>query len=255
MTTTHTLLQDALAARLPPEQSAWLGQALARIGAEADAENTLLALSAMAGRKLGSAPLGGGAPDLPFPGGAMPAAHWTLAEAGRVLLLLAARAAHPAQADSLAGQVFRQGDEAEAGAALRGLALLDEGGRLKAHALEAGRTNNKALYSCLLQHNPYPAAFYTDHEFNQLVLKALFLGLPITAVAGLAARANPELSRMCEDYIDERLAAGRGVPGDIWLALGPHASAHGLALLRRHAEGKDPEHRRFAALALAARTS
>lgn len=255
MTTIFTLLQEILTARLSQPQSAWLEHALARIGEADDAENTLLKFSAMAARKLGSASLDGEAPSLPVQGGAMSIAHWTCAEVGRVLLALSASAAHPEQDSQLVEQVFRQGDEAEVGAVTRGLVLFEQPSRFKALALEVGRTNSKTLYSCLLDHNPYPAMFYSDHEFNQLVLKALFSGLPITAVQGLQTRANTELSRMCEDYIDERLAAGRSIPVDIWLALGPCASAYGEQLLHAYAKSEDPQHRQFASLALDSKRS
>ena len=149
----------------------------------------------------------------------------------------------------LIDQIYQQGDESEMGAVTRGLILFQSAERLKPRALEVGRTNSKTLYSCLIRDNPYPARFYSDHEFNQLVLKALFLGLPIAYVYGLKTRSNPELSRMCEDYIDERLAAGRSIPVDIWLALAPHASGHGIQLLNCYMENEDSQHRPYATLA------
>jgi hypothetical protein len=89
--------------------------------------------------------------------------------------------------------------------------------------------------------------------FNQLVLKCLFNGLPVERIVGLTRRGNPELARMCEDYVGERLAAGRSVPADIWLALEPHASAAGIALILSYLDHDDPRHRRYAALALSRR--
>jgi len=47
------------------------------------------------------------------------------------------------------------------------------------------------------------------------VLKALFIGLPLARVAGLAARTTAELVRMVDAYASERQAAGRPIPADV----------------------------------------
>ena len=67
--------------------------------------------------------------------------------------------------------------------------------------------------------NPYPSQHFPDRNFNQLVLKALFNGVALSRVVGLASRLNAELTRMAGDYADERRAAGRAVPSDIGLAM------------------------------------
>ena len=65
--------------------------------------------------------------------------------------------------------------------------------------------------------NRYPAAHFPERSFNQLVLKALFVGLPLARIEGLESRLNADLSRMAKDYAGEREAAGRSVPRDIAL--------------------------------------
>jgi hypothetical protein len=119
--------------------------------------------------------------------------------------------------------------------------------------MEAGRANSLQLVSAVSLHNPYPRAHYSEHEFNQLVLKNLFVGLPIDGVLGLTERANEELARMCEDYYDERSAAGREVPNDIWLAMARHASERGEQLLLAHLLHDSFEHRCYAARAIGQR--
>ena len=106
---------------------------------------------------------------------------------------------------------------------LRGLALFPGGPALKSLALGAGRADSLLLFSALALDNPYPATYYAEQEFNQMVLKALFNRLSIERIEGLERRTGPDLARMCMDYIAERRAAGRDVPPDIWLALGPDA--------------------------------
>ena len=48
-----------------------------------------------------------------------------------------------------------------------------------------------------------------------MVLKAVFVGLPLERIVGLEQRLTAELSRMALDYASERRAAGRPVPGDL----------------------------------------
>jgi L-ribulose-5-phosphate 3-epimerase len=58
-----------------------------------------------------------------------------------------------------------------------------------------------------------------DATWRHGVLKCLFTGVPLAAVAGLGARADTELARIFTDFARERTAAGRDVPADTWLVL------------------------------------
>ena len=146
--------------------------------------------------------------------------------------------------------MYRNGDELERVAIVQALVLLPEPISLKPIALETGRSNSLRLYSALALKNPYINACYLEPEFNQVVLKSLFNGLPIEQIIGLRNRANKELSRMCEEYVDERRAAGRSVPCDIWLAIGVHASKYGEQLMLEFLNHEDPQHRCYTATAL-----
>lgn len=183
---------------------------------------------------------------LATPCGALSIGGWPVADVGRATLVLAAQDAAGPPGMQVVESLYRHGDEGERAAVLRALALFDPGELGKPLALEAGRANSKVLLASLMLGNPYPAARYSDSEFNQLVLKALFIGFPLAGIVGLGARANAELSRMCEDYYDERIAADRAAPADIWLALAPHASPRGEALLSEHLAHADPRHRYYA---------
>jgi hypothetical protein len=91
---------------------------------------------------------------------------------------------------------------------------------------------------------------YTEAEFNQLVLKGLFMDVGIQQIVGLRERANATLSRMCEDYCEERSAAGREFPPDIWLAIGPFPTERGESMLAEHLNHADTRHRYYAVHAL-----
>ena len=244
---------DALLAGLesacPPEGLAWLRQGLEAVRASPQPLEALSGRFPSALRHLGREPLGG-ALALTTPCGPLNPAPWPRGDAGRACLLLTALAPRPGETQALVTTLFRQGDEGERAALVRALCLLPDPCTLRPLALEAGRINSLHLYAALALDNPYPSTCYADHDFNQLVLKCLFNGLPVGRIRGLGGRANPELSRMCEDYLDERQAAGRTVPEDIWLALEPCASPRGLTLVLDHLGHPEPGHRYHAAVAL-----
>ncbi|BAU50259.1 hypothetical protein SVA_3725 [Sulfurifustis variabilis] len=228
--------------RASTEAAAWLAAARARLSTGGPAA-ALAPLYASARRDLGTR----SAIDAPGLG------RCTVAAAARAVLLDDALMLAPDAALALARHLYRESDEAAQIDLVRSLPVLACAPALAPLALEAGRTNSRAVFEALALDNPYPARHYSEREFNQLVLKALFLGLPITRVVGLDGRANAELARMCEDYVEEREAAGRAVPADIWLALAPHASERGETMLRRYAASGEASHRRYAQEGLAHR--
>jgi hypothetical protein len=71
------------------------------------------------------------------------------------------------------------------------------------------------VFEAIAHDNPYPAAYFPDAAFDQLVLKAIFLGVPVDRIVGLGERVTEVTARMARDYADERRAAGRDVPDDV----------------------------------------
>ena len=82
------------------------------------------------------------------------------------------------------------------------------------------------------------------------MLKGLFNDIALSRVKLLADRLNPELSRMANDYVTEREAAGRSVPADIWLVVAPHVDPSGLERVHRYLDHESPDHRYWAAVGL-----
>jgi hypothetical protein len=151
----------------------------------------------------------------------VPIAHWTLEDAGRLLLLLSRheRANDPDAFFADATACFEQGDSREQQSWMRTVALLPQTERYLPLVIDTCRTNILPLFQAVACDNPYPARYFPERNFNQMVLKALFNNVPLARIHGLAERANPELTRMASDYAAERRAAGRSVPGDIDLAM------------------------------------
>lgn len=156
--------------------------------------------------------------DAGFPA-AIPLTSWTRADVARFLQLRDLAASMPPQEFSaVALACFEQGDAAEHASWCRAVSLLPEAGQYLPHVIDACRTNILPLFESIACENPFPSAFFPERNFNQLVLKAMFNGIALTRIVGLASRRNVELSRMSADYAAERTAAGRAVPADIALA-------------------------------------
>jgi hypothetical protein len=135
---------------------------------------------------------------------------WTVDDAARVLLLTAL----PLRGDELVAELetlYRYGDAAEKRAVLRALPLLDVGDACTGLLRDAIRTNDTRLVSAAV--GPY-AVQLDQAAWRQAVLKCVFMGIPLAAVADLDARADNELGIMLAGLADERAAAGRAMPDD-----------------------------------------
>lgn len=186
--------------------------------ATAEREPTLATAFTLAGRKLGSEPLlldeaetrEAETAGLPWLAGARSSA----AEVARVLLLAAAVKRSPDPFAAVA-EWYRQGDNAEKQAVLRGIVVLPEPARFVEVAVNACRTSVQSVFDAIACENRFPAEHFTDLAFNQMVLKALFTGVALERIVDLERRKNEELARMAAGYASERHAAGRSVPADI----------------------------------------
>ncbi|TDE11516.1 EboA domain-containing protein [Jiangella asiatica] len=144
-------------------------------------------------------------------------------EARMALLVAAAAGMDGATLTRELGELYRFGDADEKRAVLRALALLDVGDAGLPLVADALRTNDVRLVAAAL--GPYAAAHLDPSAWRQGVLKCLFVGVPLDAVADLDVRTDAELARMVADYGNERVAAGRSVPSDAWRILGRHPEA------------------------------
>ncbi|MHC4925650.1 MAG: EboA domain-containing protein, partial [Planctomycetota bacterium] len=72
--------------------------------------------------------------------------------------------------------------------------------------------------------NPVPSEVLDEAAWNQMVLKALFVEVPLAPITGLDERYNDDLAQMLTDFAAERSAAGRPVPGDLTALVERHAA-------------------------------
>ncbi|MEZ0090180.1 EboA domain-containing protein [Streptacidiphilus sp. EB129] len=189
-------LRASLTAVLDAFGQSRLNAAVEAVAADPGALDTLFP---SAGRAFGRKPLPGWA-------------GWAVEDAARTVLLLGVA---PERAAAEATLRYEQGDAAERRGVIRALPFLPVGDAVLPLVDDALRTNDIRLVGAAL--GPYARERLDQHRWRQGVLKCLFMGVPLGVVAGLTDRCDAELARIALGFADERRAAGRPVPDDIWL--------------------------------------
>jgi hypothetical protein len=251
MATPAGLLQAWLRRQLPGDAADWL-QAQAGLITGADTDRALFTAISLVHRRIGKEDLALSAADATAAQAARPGwrpAGWSLDQAARVFLLLAAGGS-PARFAERLEQLFATADVGELIAFYRGLPLYPEQPRYVERAGEGVRTNMKAVFEAVAHNNPYPAEQFSEQRWNQMVVKALFIGSALHPIENLEQRWNPDLTRMLCDYAHERWAAGRTVSYELWRGVGRHADKAAIDDLTRVFDNGAPIERQAAALAL-----
>jgi hypothetical protein len=150
-----------------------------------------------------------------------PPASWDLLQAARTYLLL-----HFTQQDSETyvaslTRLFETADMHEQQALYAALPLLPYQDALVDRAMEGLRTNIVSVFDAVALNNPYPAKYFDDRAWNQMVIKAIFLQRPLYQIQQADQRANQQLADILVDYAHERWAAGREVVPELWRFVGP----------------------------------
>ncbi|MEQ9667992.1 EboA family metabolite traffic protein [Coleofasciculus sp. G2-EDA-02] len=224
------LLHRWLSERVSQESLSWLEQKQEKIAQGAPERVFFTAFSAVP-RYIGKQALDLSVEDLEAAQEVRPgwfAGHWTVDQAGRTLLVLSLpcdRVATPPEyrAETYVqtlNKVFTTADEGELVALYQSLPLLPYPEKHKAQAAEGVRSNMTTVFNAVALRNPYPAEYFDDIAWNQMVLKAVFIGSPLYLIQGLDERANPQLAQMLVDYAHERWSAKRPVTPELWRVVG-----------------------------------
>lgn len=253
MKSVNKLLHEWLKLSVSEEALAWLEHKQSQITNNAPVKVFLTAFSAVP-RYLGKDNLQLKSQDLAiandlisgwFPG------DWTVDQAGRALLVLALPHDHHADYVRSLDQVFSTADMGELIALYQSLPLLPHPELHRQRAAEGIRSNMSNVFQAIALRNPYPAKYLDDIAWNQMVLKALFVGSPLHLIWGLDRRANPELAKMLANYAHERWAAKRPVSPELWRAVGGFADTAIIADLAKVLTEGDIAEQQAAALACA----
>jgi GAF domain-containing protein len=247
------LLHEWLLSRLDAQQRTWLNAQIDALALD-PSDSALHIAFGMVPRKCGKADLALSDADHAAARRAMPGWEprgWSVADAARILLLSRVSRNAPNFA-RLFRSLCATADVVELTALYLGLPLYARGEALLDQVGEGLRSNMRGVFEAIIHHNPYPNRHFDEHRWNHMVLKALFVGSALAPIQGLDERANAELARMLCDFAQERRAAGRPVPFEIWRCVGPFAKGQMLDALARALAGADVTEQCAAALALSA---
>lgn len=219
-----TYLKELLGRSTTEKGFAWLQQKMELVSSEPfQTKNLYLAFSA-APRFIGKQPLHPDAHDLELASvlreGFNPS-RWTADQAARTLLLLSIPARDADKYHSTIETLFNTADMGEQVALYAALPLLRHPERFAQRAAEGIRTNMGDVFEAIALDNPYPTDYLPENAWNNMVLKTLFVGKPVSRIHGIEKRRNPKLARILSDYAHERWAAGRTVSPELWRPVGP----------------------------------
>ena len=207
---------------------------------------------ALATRKLGKADLAPTEEELKSANAICPgwnAWGWTVDQTARIALLLSSpEDAFVSRLDKLCAT----GDIGEQVTLYQALSLYPNPASLTNRAAEGLRTNIVPVFQAVAHDNPFPKTYFDQAAWNQMVLKALFIGSSLHPIQGLDERANEALASTMIDYAHERWAAHRLVTPELWRCVGPFINEASMDDLRRAWESDEPMAREAVGLALAA---
>ncbi len=146
---------------------------------------------------------------------------WTLDQLGRTYLVLSIAERGKEEFFEKLEKLFISGDLSETVALYQALPVLPWPDELTDRGAEGIRTNITSVFNAVALKNPYPADYFDDDAWNQVILKSLFVGSPLYKIQGVDRRANKPLAQMLVEYAHERWSAGREVSPELWRPAGP----------------------------------
>jgi hypothetical protein len=246
------LLTRCIERTVADDAMSWLQQTLREASVMADGNKLLRALG-LVPRRLGRADLA--LTDFDIKDADALRDGWdihglSVDQAARIGLVLASyRGDDQAFADTVES-LCRTAEVNELIAYYRGIAIFPAPLLLRNRAREGIRSAMTPVFEAVAHRNPFPRTMFDQEAWNQMVLKALFIGSALGPIRGLAERANPELAQVLVDYAHERWAAGRPVSPELWLCVGPFAEGRMVEDIERVLATGTPEEREAAATAL-----
>ena len=103
------------------------------------------------------------------------------------------------------------------------------------------RTNIVDVFDAIALNNPYPASNFSQDEWNQMILKAIFMERPIYQIKDVDHRKNKKLAHILFDYARERWAASRRVTPELWRMMrGCLTEELFLEMRKQMVEGDEP---------------
>ena len=236
------LLLVAAARVAEPAGREWLAAAGAEVASAGITATAIGVKIAGARRRLGEAPMDFTEAEkrMLSDAGMDCARAWSLERCARAALILRGVASSGQEEQQrIVDELYRTGDNHERCALLCCLSAMPEPKRFVETAVEACRTHVVDVFEAIACENVYPAMFFGESAFNQMVLKAIFLEVAVDRITGLDRRANEDLARMVNGYASERTCAGRAVPADVDRVIALVAETRASAQTKRHENRRD----------------
>jgi hypothetical protein len=228
---------------------AWFRGAIKGVG-DAPSERPLGVAIGLAPRRLGKADLALPAADLAQAEHLRPGldlGDWSIDQLARVALMAASHRGNDSDFAARFDSFCATAELNELIALCRGLPIYPDPRLIEPRAREAVRSGMKPVFEAVAHRNPYPREAFAEDAWNQMVVKAFFMGSTLWPIQGLDQRANPRLARMLVGLAQERWAAHRPVSGELWRCVVPHADGECIAALAHcWSVGNDPERRAIA---------
>lgn len=181
--------------------------------------------------------------------------YWSADQLARALLLLGLAEREKQEFFDKLDKLFISSDLREGVALYQSLPVLPYPDDFTDRAAEGIRTNITSIFNAIALRNPYPADFFDDDAWNQMILKSLFVGSPLYPIQGIDKRANEPLARMLVEYAHERWSAGREVSPELWRPVGPYIDKEFSDDIEKELNHSEPVHQHAAILALKSSSS
>lgn len=139
-------------------------------------------------------------------------------------------------------------DLRESAAIFSAYPLLPHQDELVESAVDGLRTNIVDVFDSIALNNPFPLEHFSDEEWNQMILKAIFIARPLHRIVGFGKRSNDALAKAISDLAHERWAAGRAITPEAWRFVIGHLDESITADIARLSKSEDPHERTAAAL-------
>lgn len=165
-------------------------------------------------------------------------AYWNTLQAARTILMLSFPQEKERWFDVM-NQLFETADMYEHQALFAALPLMPFQEELLPRAIDGCRTNLTLIFDAIALNNPYPAKHFTEANWNQLVLKSIFMQRPLYRIQKLDERRNLALAEIASDFAHERWAAGRSVMPELWRLVTPYINDRFLEDLKKVVKSED----------------
>lgn len=176
--------------------------------------------------------------------------HWSMDQLSRTLLILGLAERDKQEFIDKLNKLFVSADLSENIALYKSLPVLPYPDDLTDRAAEGIRSNITDVFNAVALYNPFPADFFDEDAWNQVILKSLFVGSPVYLIQGVDKRRNESLARMLVEYAHERWSAGREVSPELWRSVGPFIDEAIAIDIKKELTHDNKVHRQAAVLAL-----